>query len=76
MNLKAGILLVTLASTAGCWNGDNIALRFGDISIGQQLIDLKRALDENVISDAEYEATRQALLRITAVCENQEEEGG
>ena len=30
---------------AGCFNGQNTHVRLGDVSLGQQLIDLKRALD-------------------------------
>ena len=35
---------------AGCWNGDQTALRLGDLSFGRQLIELKEARDAGAIS--------------------------
>lgn len=64
-------LLVTIF-LAGCWNGENIHLRMGDVSVGQQLIDLKRALDEEAIDAQEYERLKTALMQIADVCGNQE----
>lgn len=59
------IIFVTLAM-AGCvfapgggdWDDDHS----GAPTIGQQLIDLDRARDDGIISEAEYESTKQDLL--------------
>ena len=55
-------VMVAAVLLAGCWNGENVHLDLGDVSLGQQLIDLKAARDAGAIDDAEYEATRQAIL--------------
>ncbi|MCB1684631.1 MAG: hypothetical protein KDI31_09100 [Pseudomonadales bacterium] len=66
------LILLSLSLLSGCWNGENINLRMGDVSVGQQLIDLKRALDEEAIDEEEYERLRTALMQIADVCGNQE----
>lgn len=63
-------LLLTVLLLAGCFNGGNQAINLGDVSIGQQLIDLQRALDEGVISEQEFVDTKQRLLRLNAACED------
>jgi len=64
-----GVLLL-----AGCWNGENIHLDLGSVSLGQQLIDLKAAHDSGAIDDAEYAATRQAILEaVQRIGENEEQ---
>ncbi len=60
------IIIVALAMTGcvfapggdGDWDDD----RRGDPTIGQQLIDLDRARDDGIISEAEYERTKQDIL--------------
>lgn len=61
------IVIVSLAM-AGCvfapgdstdWDPGSF---HGEPTIGQQLIDLDRARDEGVISDAEFERTKQDIL--------------
>ena len=61
------IVIVALAM-AGCvfapgdsndWDRSG---RRGDPTIGQQLIDLDRARDEGVITDAEFERAKQDIL--------------
>ena len=56
------------ALLAGCWNGDNVALRLGDVSLGRQLIDLKSALDEGAMSEEEYTRVRAALMATADAC--------
>ena len=65
MTIQTLILLAVVAPfLTGCFNGDshgfNISL--GDVSLGQQLIDLKRARDENAITEAEYQRIKSQLL--------------
>ncbi|MEE4360951.1 MAG: SHOCT domain-containing protein [Pseudomonadales bacterium] len=52
----------------GCWNGENMNIRMGDVSLGQQLIDLKRALDEGAIDKAEYERLKVQLMATADLC--------
>jgi len=66
--IRALVIACVIPFIAGCWNGHNTAIRFGDVSIGQQLIDLKRALEEEAIAPEEYEKTKQALLRLSEAC--------
>jgi hypothetical protein len=47
-------------------------VRLGDVSVGQQLIDLKAALDEGAITAEEFAETKAALLALNALCENTE----
>ncbi len=64
------LLVIALTLTAGaCWNGENVQVRMGDVSFGQQLIDLKAALDQDAITQREYERTKESLLALTAMCD-------
>ena len=47
---------------AGCWNGGNTAVSWGDVSVGQQLIDLKLALEAEALTQSEYDEVKEALL--------------
>ena len=70
------LLIITLSfCLAACWNGENVHVSMGDVSFGQQLIDLKAALDEEAITPKEYQRTKQRLLELTSLCENIDEEG-
>ena len=68
--LLSAILIPTLFTLAGCWNGDVSNLRMGDVSIGQQLIDLKRAREEEAIDELEYQNLRKAIMSLAEVCGN------
>ncbi len=72
--LTAGALSLALLAASGCWNGDVSNIRLADISLGQQLIDLKRALEEDAISEEEYDAAREKLISLYAICEADQEE--
>ena len=67
------VCVALIVPLMGCWNGGNSNIRLGDVSLGQQLIDLKRALDADAMTPTEYEESRRALLTLHA-CENAEEE--
>jgi hypothetical protein len=73
--LAGTILLLSTAGLTGCWNGDVSNIRLADISLGQQLIDLKQALEEEAISRAEYDAAKEKLISLYAICEPSEEDG-
>ncbi len=63
------IVVCALAFLPGCWNVDNAkSNRFGDVSIGQQMIDLKRAFEENAISVDEHAELKQALMSLSSLC--------
>ena len=73
--MLAGIILIlATGGLTGCWNGDVSNIRLADISLGQQLIDLKRALEEDAISQEEYDAAKEKLISLYAICEASEEE--
>ncbi len=74
MVLKATVLVSLVMAAAGCWNGGNTHVNFGDVSVGQQLIDLKSALDEGAISADEFAQTKATLLALNSLCENTEAE--
>ena len=67
------VSLVTIA-LGGCWNGENVQIALGDVSLGQQLLDLKSALDGNAMTESEYETTKETLLALNSLCENTESE--
>ena len=64
---SGSLLLAMTLMLSGCWNGHS-AINFGDHSIGDQLIDLKKALDEGAISEAEFEQTKANLLEMVNQC--------
>ena len=70
------ILFTVLVLLAGCFNGGNSNISLGDVSLGQQLIDLKRALEEDAISEDEYEEAREALMASMDLCEYVDHDGG
>ena len=75
VNLKALLIPLVIFSAfglPGCWNGENVSLRMGDVSIGQQLIDLKRALEEEAIDEAEYQELRTSIMSLAEICGNTE----
>lgn len=64
--------VVGLVLLTGCYNGDVNNIRLGDVSLGQQLIDLKSALDAGAMSQAEYDDARASLLSLSTACGNLE----
>jgi len=69
-------LLSVLVVVAGCFNGGNSNISLGDVSLGQQLIDLKRALEEEAISEAEYLEAKEELMASMDLCGEIEDDGG
>lgn len=67
--MRALLLLACLASV-GCWNGENVHVRLGDVSLGRQLIDLKAAYDQGAMTKTEYETVRVLLLSLGRLCES------
>lgn len=54
---------------AGCWNGGNNSVHLGNVSIGQQMIDLKAALEQQAITQEEYDRLKNALMVLDQACE-------
>lgn len=70
------LLVLGLVLLAGCFNGGNSNVSLGDVSLGQQLIDLKRALEEEAITEDEYEAAKAQLMASMNLCEDMEQDDG
>ena len=68
-------LVAAAVLCAGCWNGNgsNRSIHLGNVSIGQQMIDLKAALEQEAITQAEYERLRKALMALDEACEDRED---
>lgn len=60
MNTKIVSCVVLLAALVGCSSSE--VVRQVDITIGQQLIDLKKARDSGALSASEYDAQRRMLV--------------
>lgn len=73
MNYKTLLLVLTTLTLSACWNGGSSRLYLGDVSIGQQMIDLKTALESGALSQAEYDSTKQTLLSLTTMCSSMQE---
>ncbi len=67
-------LTLVLAGLAGCWNGENVAIRLGDVSLGQQLIDLKKAIEGGAMTEAEYTQVRAQLMDLSNLCKSDDGE--
>jgi hypothetical protein len=72
MKLKTMVLIVASFGLTACWNGENVHVSFGDVSVGAQLIDLKTALERDAITEIEYQDSKKALLALTASCREPE----
>ncbi|MGI9327445.1 MAG: hypothetical protein ACR2PZ_19660 [Pseudomonadales bacterium] len=68
------VLVLLCMVSAACWNGGHNEIDLGTVSIGQQLIDLKAALEIGAINVTEYEDTKTTLLSLNTVCHSIEEE--
>ena len=74
MKAKTMLLAGVLCMLSGCWNGGNAHISLGSVSIGQQMMDLKTALESGAMSQAEYDETKRTLLSINAVCKTTDED--
>ena len=66
--LKVCLGAVLCVALAGCWNGENVHVNMGTVSIGQQLLDLKAAADAGAMSQEEYQLTREKILSLVHGC--------
>ena len=60
--LRVWVLTGLVALVAGCGNHDSFTVNLGSASLGEQLMDLKRAQEAGVITEAEYLKAKGHLL--------------
>ena len=61
-------IVASLALAASSCGNVNKGIELGDVSLGQQLIDLKRALDQEALSSDEYDQAKAMLLSTANIC--------
>ncbi len=66
--INVATLILLSLTIVGCWNGESVAIRLGDVSVGQQLIDLKAALDGGAMTQEEYVKVKTQLMALTNLC--------
>ncbi|MCC5888578.1 MAG: hypothetical protein JJT88_19245 [Gammaproteobacteria bacterium] len=73
--VKGIVAVVGTLLLAGCWN-ENVAtnVRMGDVSIGQQMIDLARALEQGAIDAEEHARLKQGLMSLSELCGRQSDD--
>jgi hypothetical protein len=59
--VRTGVALIICAALAGC--GGDPPRPTVSVSVGQQLMDLKKAKDSGALSEREYESQKAALIR-------------
>jgi len=64
------LLLLACLASVGCWNGENVHVSLGDVSLGRQLIDLKEAYEQGAMTKTEYDTVRVLLLSLGRLCES------
>jgi hypothetical protein len=67
--------VILCISLTGCWNGENVHVDMGTVSIGQQLLDLQAAADAGAMSQEEYQVAREKILSLVHGCGEQSAEG-
>jgi len=71
---KVCLAAILCISLTGCWNGENVHVDMGTVSIGQQLLDLKAAADAGAMTQEEYQATREKILSLVHGCGEQSDQ--
>ena len=77
MVMKFAALATALLLTSCIQENNPRNLAMGDVSLGQQLIDLKRARAEEAITESEYVEMKAHLVNAASMCAaaEQEEDG-
>lgn len=70
------VLVIVLGLVlTGCIDSQNgRSVHLGDVSLGQQLIDLKAALDAEAISEKEYLELKSVLIDAASACEDRDDD--
>ena len=64
-HLATGLTLLAVLTLGGCVTEDNDpSVSLGDVSLGEQLIDLKKARDSGAISAEEYRRMKEQLVTL------------
>jgi len=61
LNSKTILIAAALATLAGCSSTDVVRAPL-EVTVGQQLIDLKKARDNGVLNASEYDNQRRKLI--------------
>ncbi len=72
--IRAVMLTLVVVISTGCWNSENPSIHLGDVSLGQQLIDLKGALDADALTQDEYDTAHALLLGAADLCADDDED--
>ena len=65
LRLKPSLILLASLTVGGCFNdNEERRLMLGDVSLGDQLIDLKKAHEAGALSDKEYQKLRRAFIAL------------
>jgi hypothetical protein len=59
---KLGVAILGCALLAGCGGGADVKTSTTTVSVGQQLIDLKKARDGGSMTQSEYDSARKRLI--------------
>ncbi len=69
------LILACVLMMSGCIDSQNgRSVHLGDVSLGQQLMDLKAALDAEAIDEEEYEELKAVLIDAASACGDSDEE--
>jgi hypothetical protein len=60
--VNLAVLAVCIVALSGCGREPTPLNTVSSNTIGQELVDLKKAFDSNVITEKEYQAQRKAIL--------------
>ena len=72
--VRSVLLLLVLLMSACVQENNPRTVALGDVSVGQQLIDLKLALDARAISKEEYEAVKEDVIASAKFCAPEEDD--
>jgi hypothetical protein len=61
--IALGVLLFGLTTLSACGGGAEVNQHVSSVSQGQELADLKKALDEGAITQDEYDKLQQKILK-------------
>ena len=73
--LKILIPLILTLLLSSCIQENNPRnLRMGDVTLGQQLVDLKKAYDTDAISESEYEQMKDNFVSAASMCADSDDD--